>query len=91
MKKFVQILVRSIQRWLRGLSFRTGIIVLGLCIPCYIISFAQMALPISSTAKGILWTIFFGLAKCTQYAGLTILGTEGLKRLKQICRPKPDA
>lgn len=50
-----------------------------------------MALPISSTAKGILWTIFFGLAKCMQYAGLTILGTEGLKRLKQINRPKPDA
>jgi len=74
--------ISAIKRWLSGLSFRTGGIVLALCVPCYIFSFAQMALPISDVAKGVLWFIFFGLAKTFQYAGLTILGVEGWKRLK---------
>lgn len=68
--------------FLTSLSFRTGVIVLLCCIPCYILSFAQMALPISAAAKGVLWFVLFGLAKTTQYAGLTILGVEGVKRLK---------
>lgn len=72
----------AVKRWLVGLSFRTGVIVLALCVPCYIFSFAQMALPISTEAKGVLWVIFFGLAKTFQYGGLTILGVEGWKRLK---------
>ena len=70
------------QRWLQSLSFRTGVIVLSICVPCYIISFAQMLLPISVEAKTALWVVFFGLAKTTQYAGLTILGVEGWKRVK---------
>jgi len=72
----------SIKRWLARLSFRTGVIVLALCVPCYIFSFAQMALPISAQAKGILWVVFFGLAKTFQYSGLTIIGVDGWKRLK---------
>ncbi len=72
----------SIKHWLQSLSFRTGVIVLLCCIPFYILSFAQMLLPISVAAKGILWTILFGLAKTCQYGGLTILGVEGYKRLK---------
>ena len=71
-----------LKHWLQSLSFRTGVIVLLCCIPFYILSFAQMLLPISVTAKGILWTILFGLAKTCQYGGLTILGVEGYKRLK---------
>lgn len=71
-----------VNNFLGGLSFRTGVIVLALCVPCYILSFAQMALPISATAKGVLWFILFGLAKTTQYAGLAILGVEGWRRLK---------
>lgn len=71
-----------IQASLKRFSFRTGVIVLALCIPCYIISFAQMALPISAATKGVLWFVFFGLAKTFQYGGLTILGVEGVKRLK---------
>lgn len=67
---------------LQRLSFRTGVIVLLCCVPCYILSFAQMALPISATAKGVLWFLLFGMAKTTQYAGLTILGVEGVRRLK---------
>ena len=43
---------------------------------------SKMLLPISVTAKGILWTVLFGLAKTCQYGGLTILGVEGYKRLK---------
>lgn len=72
-----------IQTFLSRFSFRTGVIVLALCIPCYIISFAQMALPISTAMKGGLWFVFFGLAKTFQYGGLTILGVEGVKRVKE--------
>lgn len=72
----------NVKKWLSGLSFRTGAIVLLMCIPFYILSFAQMALPISVEAKGVLWFILFGLAKTCQYGGLTILGVEGLRRLK---------
>lgn len=73
---------RKAKHWLQSLSFRTGVIVLLCCIPFYILSFAQMLLPISTAAKGVIWTILFGLAKTCQYGGLTILGAEGYKRLK---------
>jgi phosphoglycolate phosphatase len=42
-----------------------------------------MLLPVSAYTKGILWFVLFGLAKTFQYAGLTIIGVEGFKRLKQ--------
>ena len=76
----------NVKKWLSGLSFRTGVIVLLMCIPFYILSFAQMALPISVEAKGVLWFILFGLAKTCQYGGLTILGVEGYKRLRNKFR-----
>lgn len=72
----------KIKKFLSRLSFRTGVIVLLCCIPCYIFSFAQMLLPISVGAKTALWVVFFGLAKTFQYSGLTIIGVEGVKRLK---------
>jgi phosphoglycolate phosphatase len=78
----------QIKTWLQSLSFRTGVIVLLSCIPFYILSFAQMLLPISVAAKGVLWTILFGLAKTCQYGGLTILGVEGYKRLKSAIKRK---
>ncbi|WP_368670548.1 nitrous oxide-stimulated promoter family protein [Prevotella sp. E2-28] len=78
----------NVKHWLQSLSFRTGVIVLLCCIPFYILSFAQMLLPISVTAKGILWTVLFGLAKTCQYGGLTILGVEGYKRLKNKFKRK---
>lgn len=78
MKKMLQ----RIKLWLQSLSFRTGVIVLLCCIPFYILSFAQMLLPISAAAKGVLWIVLFGLAKTCQYGGLTILGVEGYQRLK---------
>lgn len=47
-----------------------------------------MLLPINTAAKGIIWTIFFGLAKTFQYGGITILGVEGVKKLKVRFRKK---
>lgn len=73
---------QRIKQTLSRLSFRTGVIVLLCCIPCYILSFVQFALSLSTSAKGVLWVVLFGLAKTTQYAGLTILGVEGVRRLK---------
>lgn len=80
-----------IKSWLQALSFKTGVIVLALCIPFYILSFAQMAIPLeylSLEAKGILWIILFGLAKTFQYGGITILGVEGYKRVKNWIKNK---
>lgn len=78
--------MNRIKEFLMSLSFRTGIIILLSCIPLYLLSFAQMSLPISSTMKWVLWVVLFGAAKTTQYAGLTILGVEGVKRLKRAIR-----
>ena len=76
---------------LQRLAFRTGVVVLLCCVPCYIASFAQMALPLSAYTKGVLWVIFFGLAKTFQYAGLTIVGVEGVRRLKAMWRRRSAA
>ena len=78
----------KIQAFLRRLSFRTGVIVLVLCVPCYIISFAQMAFPISVELKGVLWFVFFGLAKSFQYGGLSMMVVGGVKRLEAYVRKK---
>lgn len=78
----------KIKKWLEKLSFKTGVIVLLCCIPFYILSFAQMALPISVGLKSALWVIFFGLAKTTQYGGLTILGARGVQRFKNWFKAK---
>ena len=88
MKDAIIHVLEKIKRWLQSLSFRTGVIVLLCCIPFYILSFAQMLLPISAAAKGVLWTILFGLAKTCQYGGLTILGVEGYNRLKSWIKRK---
>lgn len=87
-KNPMKALVLRIKTWLQSLSFKTGVIVLLCCIPFYILSFAQMLLPISTAAKGVLWTILFGMAKTCQYGGLTILGVEGYNRLKRYFRHK---
>lgn len=74
--------------WLQSLSFRTGIYVLIVCATCYAISFAQMLLPISVTAKGIIWIVFFGLAKAAQYSAILIIGKAGIERLKKFFTPR---
>lgn len=47
-----------------------------------------MALPISVSMKGVLWVVFFGVAKTFQYGGLTIIGVEGAKRIKDWWKSK---
>ena len=83
-------IISHIKTALGKLSFRTGVIVMLMCIPFYILSFAQMLLPISAGAKGVLWVVLFGLAKTCQYGGLTILGAEGVKRLKAWFKRKKN-
>ena len=82
MKEFFSKVLDKIKAFLQRLSFRTGVIVLASCVVFYILSFAQMALPISPAMKGVLWFVLFGMAKTTQYAGLAIVGIEGWKRIK---------
>ena len=76
-------LFRKIRQLLSKLSFRTGVVVFSLCIPCYIFSFAQFALPADLESQIVLWALFFGLGQVFQYTGRIILGTEGIKRLKR--------
>lgn len=83
-------LLKKVKLWLQSLSFRTGVIVLLCCIPFYILSFAQMLLPISAAAKGVLWTALFGLAKTCQYGGITILGVDGYNRVKSYLRRRKE-
>lgn len=71
-----------VRRRLANLSYRTGLVVVAICVACYIISFAQMLLPIPAAWKGGLWVAFYGLAKATQYTAILILGKEGWMRLK---------
>ena len=78
----------SIKSYLQKLSFRTGVIVLLMCIPFYILSFVQAFFPVSTATKGILFTVFFGLAKSFQYGGIAILGKEGYKQVKGYFRRK---
>lgn len=75
-------IIGQVKNFLSRLSFRTGIVLIIACVICYIVSFAQMLLPISVTAKGVLWVVFFGLAKTFQYSALAVLGVEGVKRVK---------
>lgn len=74
--------MRMLKQWLAGLSFRTGVIVLSCCIPFYVLSAVQFLFPIEAGWKGVLWVVFFGLAKTAQYGGLAILGVDGYRRLK---------
>ena len=81
----------SIKSYLQKLSFRTGVIVLLMCIPFYLLSFVQMFFPVSTATKGILFTVFFGLAKSFQYGGIAILGKEGYKQVKGYFKRKKQA
>lgn len=75
-------LLNGLRQWLAQRSFRTGVVVLLLCVPCYVLSFAQLGLDIPTSAKAVLGFVLYGLAKTFQYAGLGILGTQGMKRIK---------
>lgn len=79
----MRVILNKLKQWLSQLSFRTGIFLIIACVVSYIVSFAQMLLPISVTAKGVLWVVFFGLAKTFQYSALVVLGAEGVMRVKK--------
>ena len=81
----------SIRQRLQTLSFRTGVIILLMCVPFYVLSFSQMLLPLPVATKGILWAVLFGLAKAFQYSGIAILGVEGYKRVKGWFRRRESA
>lgn len=74
--------ILQIRYWFSCLSFRTGAIVMGLCVPCYILSFTLPFLVEDNWMKGAVWACFFGLAKTFQYTGLAIVGVEGWRRIK---------
>lgn len=78
----------KIKAKLGRLSFRTGVVLALMCLLCYVISFAQMLLPLSVTVKGVLWAVFFGLAKTFQYSAIAVLGTTGVSRLRQWFRSR---
>lgn len=86
MRSYLKRIIERVKAWLSQLSFRTGVVVMLCCIPLYVLSFAQMLLPISASLKSVLWVVLFGLAKTAQYGGLTILGVEGVRRLKAYLR-----
>ena len=73
---------KSIISKLSRLSFKTGLTVAAVCAVCYLISFAQMLLPISVAAKGALWVLFFGLAKTAQYTAIAIVGKAGIEKIR---------
>ena len=52
------------------------------CNILYAFSFLQMLLPVSAVLKGILWVVFYGLAKACQYTSLIILGKSGFSMLR---------
>ena len=54
------------------------------------LSFVQMLLPLSVGMKSVLWVVLFGLAKTFQYAGLTIIGAEGVRRLRKWRKSQGD-
>ena len=80
--------IDEVKQSLAKLSFRQGVVVLILCVLFYVASFAQMALPISTQTKSVLWIVLFGCAKTTQYTGLAIVGVEGWRRIKAYLRLK---
>ena len=79
-----------IKQKLGTLSLRIGLLAGAGCVICYIASFAQMMLPLSLTTKGILWTMFFGLAKTLQYTTLLILGKTGIAYVKNMLKRKRE-
>lgn len=82
---FRQILQR-VRLFLARLSFRTGLWLLVACAVSYLLAFAPILFPLSLTTKGVLWFIFFGLAKALQYSAVLVLGKAGGHRLRDWWR-----
>lgn len=81
-ERFRQFLNR-VKAYLAQFTFRQGVVVLVICVLCYIASAVQALLPFSAATKSVLFIIFFGMAKLTQYVGLAIVGVDGWRRIKE--------
>ena len=75
-------MLEKIKKFFKGLSIRTGIILLIICVLLYVVALIQPLLPISKVAKTIIFTTSFGLAKIFQYSAVAVLGVKGWKLLK---------
>lgn len=79
----------KIKKFLSKLDFKVGCWLLAFAIVCYGISFGQMLLPwLSTCVKGVLWVVFFGLAKTFQYSAVVVLGKEGIMRIRNFLTRK---
>lgn len=84
------IILEKVRSWLSRLSFRTGVIVLVLCVILHVAAFVPLAFDLSAQFKAIWWFWCFGAAKATQYTGLAIVGAEGVKRLRRYFKKKKE-
>lgn len=78
--------LEHVRHRLAELPFSVGVWLLAACAVCYAVSFLQMLLPLSVYTKGVIWFVFFGLAKTCQYSALLVLGAAGIGRLKAAWR-----
>lgn len=82
MKERFRLFLNRVKAYLAQFTFRQGVVVLVICVLCYIASAVQALLPFSAATKSVLFIIFFGMAKLTQYVGLAIVGVDGWRRIK---------
>ena len=75
-------MLERIKSFYKGLSTRTGVILLVVCILLYLASGIQALLPLEESTKGILFITFFGLAKVFQYSAIAVLGVKGWQKFK---------
>ena len=75
-------MLEKIKKFFKGLSIRTGIILLIICVLLYVVALIQPLLPISKVAKAIIFATSFGLAKIFQYSAIAVLGVKGWQILK---------
>ena len=76
-------MLEKIKKFFKGLSIRTGIILLIICVLLYVVALIQPLLPISKVAKAIIFATSFGLAKIFQYSAIAVLGVKGWQILKR--------
>lgn len=79
-------MLQRVRHFLARLSFRTGLWLLAACAVSYLLAFAPLLFPLSLTTKGVLWFVFFGLAKALQYSAVLVLGKAGGHRLRDWWR-----
>ena len=83
-------MLEKIKKFFKGLSIRTGIILLIICVLFYVVALIQPLLPISKVAKTIIFTTSFGLAKIFQYSAVAVLGVKGWQTFKRKLGIKRD-